>query len=393
MEFTNLKNNAKAEKIRVAMVQRVFPHYRRAIFQALATHPLLDFTLLRGAEDGLGGLKNVENDPIVRCLVGPTKALPFKGRAIHIMPHIVEYARHGDYDVLIFPNDVYCLSLWPMQRAIRKRGKRAVIFSIGFPQYKQWLRDKFRVWWAHKVDSMVLYSYAHRERFIRCGVPAEKIFVAPNAVDVDAIKAAEAKMTSEKLEEFKKRHGLSDSLNIIHAGRMVDIKQLELLLKAAAKLIKVFDNLKFILIGEGPKLKEWQGLACELGIADKIIWPGAIYEHNDLCYWFHSSDLCVAPGQQGLIANLSHSYGIPLITSDSPRWQGPEIQVFTNERTGLLYRYADINDLAAKIEKLLRDPKRRKKMGDEARRTIFEDFTVEKMCQGFIDGIMYAMNV
>jgi glycosyltransferase involved in cell wall biosynthesis len=393
MEFMNLKNSIQSEKIRVAMVQKVFAHYRRAIFRALATHPLLDFTLLRGAEDGPGGMKNIENDPIVKCLVGPTMALPFKERSIYIMPHIVDYARYGDYDVMIFPNEIYCLSLWPLLRVIRKRGKRAVIFSIGFPQYKQWLRDKIRVWWARKVDSMVLYSFAHRERYIKCGVPAEKIFVAPNAVDVDAIKAAEANMTAEKLAEFKKRHNLTDSLNIIHAGRMVDFKQLELLLKAAVKLVKVFDNLKFILIGEGPMLKQWQQLGHELGIADNIIWPGAIYEQNELCYWFHSSHLCVAPGQQGLIANLSHSYGVPLITSDSPRWQGPEIQVFTNGKTGLLYRYADIDDLAAKIEELLNNPARRKKMGEEARRTIFEDFTVERMCQGFIDGIQYAMKV
>jgi glycosyltransferase involved in cell wall biosynthesis len=320
-------------------------------------------------------------------------ALPFKERAIYIMPHVVDYARHGDYDVMIFPNDVYFLSLWQILRAIRKRGKRAVIFSVGFPQYKQWLRDKIRVWLAHKVDSMVLYSFAHRERFIKCGVPAEKIFVALNAIDTEGIKAAEAKMTPEKLEEFKRRHGLTDSLNIIHTGRMVDVKQLELLLKATTKLVKVFDNLKLILIGEGPKLEEWKKLSHELGIDDKIIWPGAIYEHDDLCYWFHSSDICVAPGQQGLIANLCHSYGVPLITSDNPRWQWPEIQVFTNGKTGLLYKYADIDDLAAKIEELLNNPARRKKMGEEARCTIFEDFTTEKMCQGFINGIKYAMKV
>jgi glycosyltransferase involved in cell wall biosynthesis len=67
-------------------------------------------------------------------------------------------------------------------------------------------------------------------------------------------------------------------------------------------------------------------------------------------------------------------------------------QVFTNGKTGLLYRYADIDDLVAKIEELLSNPARRKKMGEEARRTIFEDFTIEKMCQGFIDGINYAMS-
>ena len=392
MRNSETDNTCKEEKIRVAMFHRVFSHYRCAIFQALATHPRLDFTLLHGEQDGPTGVRNVRDDPIVHCFAGPTKSLPLKNRAIYIMPHAVEYARSADYDLMIIPNDLYCPSVWQIYRVVRRRNKRIAIFSIGFPQYKQWLRDKVRVWLAHKVDAMVLYSYEHRRRFIELGVPAEKIFVAPNAVDVESIKAAEAKMTPEKLEEFKRHHNLTNSLTIIHAGRMVNIKQLELLLQAAAKLIKVRDNLKLVLIGAGPMLEQWQQLAEELGIADNVIWPGAVFEQDKLCYWFHSSDICVAPGQQGLIANLSHAYGVPLITSDSPRWQGPEIQVFTEGKTGLLYHYKDTDDLAAKIEQLLSDPQRRKAMGQEAKRTIFEDFTTKKMCQGFIDGIDYAMS-
>lgn len=390
MKNQDLDKVSKTTKIRVAMFQRIFAHYRQAVFQALATHPLLNFTLLHG-EESLDGIENVTNDPAVHCIRGHTKSLAFKKRAIFIMPHAVKYARSAEYDVMIIPNDLYCPSVWQVHRAARKKNKRIVIFSIGFPQYKQWLRDKIRVWWAHNVDAMVLYSYAHRERFIRCGVPAEKIFVAPNALDTKKIESAEANMTPEKLQEFKKHYGLTESFNIIHAGRMVEMKQLELLLKATAKLVKVFGNLKLLLLGAGPMLEPWQQLARELGIADNIIWPGAIYEHDDLCYWFHSSHLCVAPAQQGLIANLSHSYGVPLITSDNQRWQGPEIQVFTEGKTGLLYKYRDIDDLAEKIKELLKDPERMEKMGKEARRTIFEDFTTEKMCQGFIDGIMYAM--
>jgi hypothetical protein len=57
MEHINHANKVKQEKVRVAMVQKVFPHYRRAIFRALATHPLLDFTLLHGAEEGPGDEK------------------------------------------------------------------------------------------------------------------------------------------------------------------------------------------------------------------------------------------------------------------------------------------------------------------------------------------------
>jgi len=377
-------------KIRVAMYQRLFTHYRRAIFRALATHPLLDFTLIHGQND-VGELRNVRDDPIVHCVSGPTKSLPFANGAAYIMPHAVEYAKSGEYDVMIIPNDLYCPSVWQIYRIARKRKKGVAIFSIGFPQYKQWLRDKIRIWFACKVDSVILYSYQHRNRFIQSGVPAEHIYVAPNAVDVTSIKAAEEKMTARKLKQFKSRHGLTETCNIIHAGRMVPIKQLHLLLRAAAILMKDGSRIKLILIGAGPMVNEWRLLAQKLGIADSILWPGEVLEHDELCYWFHSSDICVAPGQQGLIANLSHAYGVPLITSDSPRWQGPEIQVFKNGQTGLLYKYGNVQDLAGKIKLLADDPERRKNMGTLAKQTILREFTIDRMCKGFVDGIKHAM--
>lgn len=380
-----------ADKLKVLLAQRNYPHYRRAIFQRLATHPLLDLTLLYGQQEGPGGLANVADDPVIKRVVRPIRFVPGTGRKMCTMPHMLECVRGEHWDVLIVPNDLYCLNLWKTLRTARERKIKICIFSIGFPQYKQWLRDKIRVRLAHWVDAMILYSYAHRHRYINYGVPPEKIFVAANAVDVDSIKGAEAKMTVESLQEFKVRHGLVGQRVLIHAGRMVENKRVDLLLQSAAKVIKKVPNLKVALLGDGPMTEPWRKMAEELGLADRVLFPGTVVDHDDLCYWFHSSDLCVAPGQQGLISNLSHSYGVPLITSDCERLQGPEIQVFTNGKTGLLYSYENVDDLTDKISSLLLEEERRQQMGRNAREVVFNHFTVENMCQGFIDGIQYAM--
>ncbi len=379
------------DKYKVLFVQRNYPHYRRAIFQKLALHPLIDLTLLYGEQNSPGGLVNVADDPIVRCVVRPIWFLPGTGHKVCSIPHMLEYVKREHWDVLIVPNDLYCLNLWQTLRAARKRNTKICIFSIGFAQYKQWLRDKVRVRLAHWADAMVLYSYAHRQRYISLGVPAEKIFVAPNAVDVDGIRKAEARMTPELLRDFKARQGLDGHRVLIHAGRMVENKRVDLLLRAAAAVIQRVPALKVVLLGEGPMTEPWKRLAQELNIADHVLWPGTIVEHNELCYWFHSSDLCLAPGQQGLIANLSHSYGVPLITSDCERLQGPEIQVFTNGKTGLFYAYENVDDLAEKISGLLADEPTRLQMSRSARDVVFNHFTMANMCQGFIDGIQYAM--
>ncbi|MDM8006731.1 MAG: glycosyltransferase family 4 protein [Phycisphaerae bacterium] len=379
------------DKYKVLFVQRNYPHYRRAIFQKLATHPLIDLTLLYGEQAGPGGLANVADDPIVRCVVRPIWFVPGTGRKVCSIPHMLEYVRRERWDVLIVSNDLYCLNLFPALYAARRRNTKICIFSIGFPQYKQWLRDKVRVWLAHRVDAMILYSYAHRQRYIDLGVPGEKIFVAPNAVDVDGIRKAEAQMTPESLRDFKVRNGLEGHRVLIHAGRMVENKRLDLLLRAAAQVIRKVPALKLVLLGDGPMTEPWKRLAQELEMADHVLWPGTVVNHEELCYWFHSSDLCVAPGQQGLIANLSHSYGVPLITSDCERLQGPEIQVFTNGKTGLLYAYENVHDLADKISNLLVDEDRRLQMSSSARDVVFNQFTIDTMCQGFIDGIQYVM--
>jgi glycosyltransferase involved in cell wall biosynthesis len=379
------------DKTKVLMVQRNYPHYRRAIFEKLATHPMLDFTLLYGQQDGSGGLKNVEQEDVVKCVVRPIWFLPKTGRKVCSIPHMVEYLKKNDYDVLIVPNDLYCLNLWKALWVARKKGIKVCIFSIGFPQYSQWLRDKIRVWLAHKVDAIILYSYAHRDRFIKRGVPGEKIFVAPNTIDVKSILKAEAQMTQDRLRQFKIEHGLEGRRVIIHAGRMVENKRLDLLIRAAVEVVKKIPDLRLVLLGDGEMTEPWKNMARQLGVTEHLLWPGAVVDHEELCYWFHSSDICVAPGQQGLISNLAHSYGVPLITSDCEKLQGPEIQVFTNGKTGLLYKYEDVGDLYEKIYDLLQNEPRRAEMGRQARKTILEDFTPEKMCQGFIDGINYAL--
>jgi len=389
--MVDLQNNKQnSRKIRTVLVQRYFPHYRKAIFRALATHPKIDFLLLHGEQDGPAGLTNVRNDEVIRCWVEPTVSVGPSKLGLYAMPHMVKCAKTYDYDVMILQTDFHCLTLWPAMMAIRKRGKRMSDFTIGFGQKPALVRDRIRIWLANTMDSNIFYSYQHRQRFIARGVPAEKIFVAPNAFDTAFIRSAEAKVTDSALDEFKTHHNLSEGNTIIHAGRMVDYKRLDLLLYAAAKLVSKRPKLKLILIGDGPMLEPWRQLAENLHISEHVIWPGMIVDQNQLCYWFHSSDICVAPGQHGLLANLTHTYGVPFITSDYEFLQGPEIQVFTENKTGLFYSYEDIDDLVKKIEELLDNPNRRAEMSQEARRVIDEGFTLEKMCQGFIDGICYA---
>jgi glycosyltransferase involved in cell wall biosynthesis len=375
---------------KTVLVQRYFPTYRRPIFEMLADHPDVDFLLLHGEQSGPGGLENVKGECRVRRLVKPTKSIGPGFLKMYSMPHMVEHARFGDYDVMIVSNDLHCLSIWPALYAAKHRRKKFMIFSIGFSQEPSFFRDAIRVWVARQCDAMVLYNQENTQKFIDKGVPGEKIFVAPNAIDTTAVVEAEKVLTQENLHRFQVENTLKEGVTIIHAGRMVERKRLDVLIRASAKLVSEGLDLNLVLIGDGPMLEPWKALASELKFQDRIRWPGAVYDQRDLCYWFHTSHLCVAPGQQGLIAHLSHAYGVPLITSDEKRLQGPELQVFQNGVTGILYRSGDTEDLALKIRILVEDVALRDRMAAACRKRIFSEFTIERMLQGFLESIQFA---
>lgn len=376
--------------IKTVLVQRYFPTYRRPIFEMLADHPDLDFLLLHGEQDGPGGLENFKGECRVRRWIEPTKSYRPRSMLLYSMPHMVRCARFGDYDVIIVSNDLHCLSIWQALYAAKRRGKKFMVFSIGFSQEPSRMRDAVRVWLGRRCDAMILYNHEHKQRFIAKGLSGDKIFVAPNAIDTRAVIEAYRAVTQESLKRFQAEKGLENGFNIIHAGRMVERKRLDLLIRASAMLIKEGLDIHLVLIGDGPMLTSWQALARELHIENRIFWPGAIYDQRDLCHWFRSSHVCVAPGQQGLIAHLSHAYGVPLITSDEKRLQGPELQVFQDGSTGLLYRSEDTQDLATKIRLLVENIRLRSRMAAACRQRILKEFTIERMLQGFLDGIHFA---
>jgi len=172
---------------------------------------------------------------------------------------------------------------------------------------------------------------------------------------------------------------------------MVERKRLDLLLHAAAGLTRQYPFLKLVLIGDGPMLKPWQDLAAQLNLHKHVLWPGAVVEQSELCYWMHAADVCVAPGQIGLLANLSHAYGVPLIICDRPELLGPETEVCSEGQTSLSYRFGDLEDLKSKLTRLLSDRELRLKMGQAARKAVYEVFTLENQLRGFVEAARYAM--
>jgi len=107
----------------------------------------------------------------------------------------------------------------------------------------------------------------------RYGIPAEKVEVIHNAIDVDSFgDHSYDEATYRYLEELK-----AEGYTIVATVTRFTIqKGLTHFIRAAARACEKYDKLAFLLAGDGEQRDELMQLSADLGIADKIFFTGFV---------------------------------------------------------------------------------------------------------------------
>lgn len=123
------------------------------------------------------------------------------------------------------------------------------------------------------ADRIIAVSdYTKRLIVERYHIPAEKIEVIHNSVDIDEVTSSDAYATYQYLQ-YMKREGYTIVTTL---GRLTVQKGLHQFLRAAAKAVSVYDSLLFVVAGDGELRDELIARSAELGIADKVMFTGFI---------------------------------------------------------------------------------------------------------------------
>ena len=128
---------------------------------------------------------------------------------------------------------------------------------------------------------------------------------APNAENTAAGKRIR--------EEF----GIADSFVVGHVGRFHYAKNHEFLLEVFRELRKKKENAKLLLVGDGEREKKIRTLAEEYGLADAVIFTGAV---RDPAPYYQAMDVMVFPSHyEGLPGTVieAQAAGLPILVSDT----------------------------------------------------------------------------
>lgn len=171
-------------------------------------------------------------------------------------------------------------------------------------------------------------------------IPADKIEVIHNSIDLNDFKAVSGDNVYKYLEAMKK-HGWRVVVNV---GRLTVQKGLPNLLRSARLVIDKQPKTFFLFVGSGEQRDELIDLAAGLGIADKVFFTGFLRGKA----WsdaYRVADLFVMPSVSepfGLTPLEAVGYGTPALVSK----QSGVSEVLKN---CLKVDYWDINEMANQI--------------------------------------------
>ncbi len=136
-------------------------------------------------------------------------------------------------------------------------------------------------------------------------VKKEKIITIPNGIDIKNI---------QKIKSSKKQEDKSD---IIYAGRLLDYKNVDFLIKSIAIIKKSNPSIKLIIIGDGPEKQNLINLTKSLDLNNNIIFKGFIENYNEVLSLIKSSKVFISASTRegfGITAIEANALGIPVIT-------------------------------------------------------------------------------
>lgn len=169
-------------------------------------------------------------------------------------------------------------------------------------------------------------------------------------------------------------------VTVLSVARLVEKKGTDTLLEALARL-PADTHWRFVHVGGGPLLKELKSQALRLGIAQRIEWKGAL-AHDQVLEEYRKAELfalacrVAADGDRDGLPNVLAEAQSQALACAATRVSAiPEL--VQDGITGVLVQADDSAALAGALQALIRDPARRRALGEAGQARVRAQFTLE----------------
>ncbi len=197
-------------------------------------------------------------------------------------------------------------------------------------------------------------------------IESNRVKVIYNGIDLEEFDSAR----SEQIYQREK-----DEIILGNAGRLEHQKGQKHLIEIASRLKAKNVSFKLLIAGEGGLREQLQRLAFTSGVSDRLVFLGFV---RNMKAFMSTLDIFLLPslwegfGYAIIEAMACKKPVIAFNTSSNP-------EIIDHDRTGFLVNEEDIDDFMQKLEILLKNQQLRAMFGEEGRKRVVKNFTVERV--------------
>lgn len=286
-------------------------------------------------------------------------------------------------------------------RVIRKGGRNVFNLFVPFQYWFRFSRGKFDVvvddinkipfytpWFVREPLVGIVHHLFSDSIFLEAPLPAASYVAAAEWIATRVYRSTPMVVVSESTRQELIGHGFQDELISIvhncvdhsvyrlatdipgdppvvgHFGRLKKYKSVDHLLRAFQIVRMEMPEARLKIVGEGDYRPSLEKLAVDLGLKDVVEFTGFRGKGDavTLLQSMHLAVNCSAKEGWGLTVIEANACGVPVIASDVPGLRDSVL----DEKTGLLYEFGNIEQLAQKILLVLRDQHLRERLRGEA---------------------------
>ncbi|MDA0188938.1 MAG: glycosyltransferase, exosortase A system-associated [Proteobacteria bacterium] len=206
-------------------------------------------------------------------------------------------------------------------------------------------------WALRRADHVTTICEGLRGDIVARGIPAERVTVIPNAVDIEAFDPG-----GIPDEALKASLGLAGCTVVGFIGSFYAYEGLDLLLEALPRIVGTLPDVRVLLVGGGPQEQTLREQAARLGLESKVVFTGRV-PHAEVQRYYDLIDVLAYPRHSMRLTELvtplkpleAMAQGRLLVASDV----GGHRELIRDGETGVLFRAGSADSLASAIVQLL----------------------------------------
>lgn len=255
-------------------------------------------------------------------------------------------------------------------------GKKLINRLIAKPMYR----------FYSNTSKIVTASKATMLLFEKAGIPKNKLEVVYNGVGP---KFLDSKLNLENLHKIKNKLGISENQKILlTVSRLVPGKGQDNTIRSVANIIPTFKDLRLLIIGEGSYRSELEKLVAKYSLSDYVFFLGS-KTNDELIDYYDLCDIFLLPNRTE--AKRENVEGLPNVLYEAASRGKPIIagtpgggkEIIKEDYNGFVVDGEDVEAITNGILKLIDDREKTALFGKRSKELIEDNFTYEKMIDGY----------